>query len=86
MANLDRHPLLGTTDSRNFRIYRTKFPAIFRFNGQLFQEHFNIDTNVQEWIEITPELAEPWLKAKDVAMDSGALRPPEPQDFNERYL
>src|SRR4051812_1167331 len=35
--------LLGNGAHRNFKIYRTEFPAIFRFNGQLYQEFYDID-------------------------------------------
>lgn len=60
------HPLLGTKPSRKFKIYREDFPAIFRFNGQLFQEFYDIDQNESLWIEISPEYAERWLKVKEV--------------------
>lgn len=58
------HPLLGTKPSRHFKIYREEFPAIFRFNGVLYQEEHDIDANEIKFVEIVPELAEPWLAAK----------------------
>lgn len=54
--------LLGTRPSRNFKLYQTKFPAIFRFNGKLFMEHYNIDTMVNEWVEVSEEYVKRWLK------------------------
>lgn len=61
---MTRVGLLGLRPSREFKIYRTEFPAIFRFNGQLYQEHFDIDYNLNMWIEITEETAQRWLAAK----------------------
>jgi hypothetical protein len=54
--------LLGNSPTRHFKVYRTKFPAIFRFNGKLYMEHYNIDQNVKEWIQIEVAEAERWLK------------------------
>lgn len=56
--------LLGVKPSRNFKIYRTEFPAIFRFNGKLFQEEYDIDFDEDCWVEITEEEAMRWLEAK----------------------
>lgn len=56
--------LLGFVPVRNFKIYRSEFPAIFRFNGKLFQEHYNIDTMVDEWMEIDEAEAMRWLAAQ----------------------
>jgi len=36
-----RHPLLGNKDSRQFKIYRTEHPAVFRFNGIFYMEDFD---------------------------------------------
>lgn len=57
--------LLGMRPSRNFKIFRTDFPAIFRFNGKLYQEFYDIDTMEDSWVEITEEEAMRWLKTKD---------------------
>lgn len=57
-----RHPLLGIKDGRKFKIYREEFPAIFRFNGKLYQEEYDIDRNEHRWVEISPEYAERWVK------------------------
>ena len=56
--------LLGNGPRRQYKVYRTEFPAIFRFNGMLFQEHYNIDTMEDSWVEITEEDAMRWLEAK----------------------
>jgi hypothetical protein len=56
--------LLGTKPSRKFKIYREEFPAIIRFNGKLYQEHYNIDTMEDAFVEISEGEAERWLKAK----------------------
>ena len=56
--------LLGVRPSRQFKPYRMEFPAIFRFNGKLFQEFYDIDEARIIWVEISPEDAEPWLIAK----------------------
>jgi len=58
------HPLLGSKPSRHFKVYREEFPAIFRFNGALYQEDRDIDANQIEFVEIAPELAEPWLRVR----------------------
>lgn len=55
--------LLGMRPSRKFKIYREEFPAIFRFNGALYQEHYSIDLNEHEWIEISEEDAKRWLNS-----------------------
>lgn len=60
----DQPGLLGVRPSRQFKIYRSEFPAIFRFDGKLYQEHYNIDTMVDEWVEITEDEAIRWLKAE----------------------
>lgn len=57
--------LLGIGLSRNFKIFRTEFPAIFRFNGRLYQEFYDIDTDENLWVEINVETAKRWLKAKE---------------------
>lgn len=59
--------LLGLKVSRKFKIYREAFPAIFRFNGQLFQEEYDIDAGENRWVEITEETAERWLRTREVA-------------------
>lgn len=59
-----RHPLLGVRDSRQFKTYRTEFPAIFRFNGQLYQEAYNIGSGEERFIPIEPEHAEQWLRER----------------------
>lgn len=56
--------LLGMTPSRNFKIYRTDFPAIFRFNGKLFMEQVNTATMEDRWVEISEKAAGRWLKTK----------------------
>jgi hypothetical protein len=56
--------LLGLRPSRKFKILREQHPAIFRFNGQLFMEDYNIDQNVDLWIPIPEEYAQQWLKSK----------------------
>ncbi len=63
---LDGPPgLLGMRPSRNFKIYRREFPAIFRFNGVLFQEFFDIDNNETKFLGITEEAAKRWLLLRD---------------------
>lgn len=62
--------LLGREPSRNFKIFRTGFPAIFRFNGILYQEHFDIDTNKHEWVEISEAQAQPLLYKSLPSQDS----------------
>jgi len=59
----ERHPLLGNKDSRKFKIYREEFPAIFRFDGKIFSEGFDIDHDEIKFQEVTPEWAEEQLKA-----------------------
>lgn len=56
--------LYGVTPSRKFKIYREEFPAIFRFDGGLYQEFYDIDANIALWREITEEEALRWLAAK----------------------
>ena len=56
--------LLGMKPSRNFKIYRTEFPAVFRFDGRLFQERFDVDANEVLWVEIDEPEALPWLLSK----------------------
>lgn len=56
-----RHPLLGAKDSRQFKIYQNEWPAVFRFNGRLYSEYYNIDQDETVWREIPPELAERFL-------------------------
>lgn len=55
---------LGVKRSRKFKIYREAFPAIFRFDGQLYQELYDIDANETKWVEISVEHAERWLNAQ----------------------
>lgn len=62
MAAAEPFGLLGMRPSRNFKIFRIDFPAIFRFNGKLYQEFHNIDTMEDSWVEITEEEAMRWLK------------------------
>lgn len=57
--------LLGNKPSRNFKIFRTDHPAIFRFNGRLYMEFFDIDVNQHVWTEIGESEAMRWLKAKE---------------------
>jgi hypothetical protein len=59
-----RHPLLGVRDRRKFKIFRSEFPAIFRFNGRLFEECFDIDGNKDRFVEITPEYAQHLLETR----------------------
>jgi len=61
------HSLLGNGPSRNYKIYRTEFPAIFRFNGRMFIESFGTDEDDISFTEIEPEQAAPWLKGKESA-------------------
>lgn len=56
--------LLGIKPSRNFKIFRSEFPAIFRFNGKLFMEHYDINTGEDRWEEISEEYAHRWVAAK----------------------
>ena len=56
--------LLGNRPSRKFKVFRETFPAIFRFDGELYQEEYDIDTMQNRWIQITPEQAERWLRAR----------------------
>lgn len=58
------HPLLGNKPSRRFAIYRTDFPGIFRFDGELFMEYYNADENRTVFLPIDPKTAEPFLEAK----------------------
>lgn len=58
--------LLGVKPSRNFKIYRTEFPAIFRFNGKLYQEFYDIVKNEELWLEMDEEEATHWLEAKEI--------------------
>jgi hypothetical protein len=67
-GQFEPHPLLGNGARRTFKLYRTEFPAIFRFDGKFFQEEYAIDTMEQKWIEITPETAERWLKSKEAPL------------------
>lgn len=53
--------LLGMKPSRNFKIFRTEFPAIFRFNGHLYQEIFDIYVEENLWVEIGESEAMRWL-------------------------
>jgi len=55
--------LLGTKPSRHFKIFREAEPAIFRFNGVLYIENFNLDANQFEFVSISEEGAAPWLAA-----------------------
>lgn len=50
--------LLGNGPSRRFKVYQTDFPAIFRFNGKLYQEFYDINEDQNFWIEIKEEDAE----------------------------
>lgn len=63
-GQFETHPLLGNGASRSFKLYRTEFPAIFRFDSKFFQEDYNISTGKYRWTEISPEFAERWLEAK----------------------
>lgn len=56
--------LLGYRPTRHFKIFQEKFPAIFRFNGKLFQEFYNIDANEYLWHEISEQDANRWLQIK----------------------
>lgn len=58
--------LLGNGPSRNFKIFRTHFPAVFRFNGKLYMENFDIDRNVSEFIEVSEENAEPLVRMRSM--------------------
>jgi hypothetical protein len=58
-----RHPLLGLRDSRQFKIFRTEYPAIFRFDGKLFSEEFDNDGDLQ-FTEVTAEWVEQELRAR----------------------
>lgn len=49
-----RPGLLGLRPSRHFKIYRQDFPAIFRFNGKLYEECFD-DYSQVEWREISED-------------------------------
>lgn len=51
--------------SRNFEIFRTEWPAIFRFNGKLFQEEHDIDRDDVRWMEIREDTAQRWLNAME---------------------
>jgi hypothetical protein len=62
--------LLGNAPSRKFKIYREEFPSIFRFDGRLYMEDFDIDSNQQRWIEISEEYAQTWLKASSPKPES----------------
>lgn len=59
--------LLGMRPSRQFKIYRTEFPAIFRFNGKLYQENYIIDNDDFAFVEIDVAEAQRWLRAKEDA-------------------
>ena len=54
--------LLVIKSSRNFKIFSLKFPAICRFNGVLYQEFYNIDTNESTWKEVIESDVRPWLE------------------------
>lgn len=54
--------LLGFKPSRHFKIYRSEFPAIFRFNGKLYQEFYDIDNDQELWVVISEEVAEHLLR------------------------
>jgi len=60
----DKPGLLGMRPSRNFHIFRSDFPAIFRFNGKLFREETNTLTGEDRWREISEETAMRYLKSK----------------------
>jgi hypothetical protein len=57
--------LLGLRPSRQFKIYRTEFPAIFRFNGRLYQENYDIDNDDFAFVQIDVAEAQRWLRAKE---------------------
>jgi hypothetical protein len=57
--------LLGNKPSRKFKIYREEFPAIFRFNGKLFQEFYDDVIDERLWVEIDEQTAERLLRAKE---------------------
>ena len=44
--------ILGQKPTRQFKVYQTKYPAIFRFNGKLYVEE------VDQWVEIKEKDAE----------------------------
>lgn len=67
-----RHPLLGMRDSRHIKVFREEFPAIFRFNGRLFIESFDIEQDVDQFVEVSPERAEYWLNNNLSSSDSDA--------------
>jgi hypothetical protein len=50
--------LLGNGPSRRFKVYQTDFPAVFRFNGKLYQEFRDVDVEQSLFIEIKEEDAE----------------------------
>lgn len=63
-GQFETHPLLGNGANRSFKLYRTEFPAIFRFDGQLYMEHFDIDHDVEGFLKVKPEHVEHLLEAK----------------------
>ena len=56
--------LLGMKPGRNFKIFRTEFPAVFRFNGRLYQEIFDVITCEVLWVEVNEEDATKLLTVK----------------------
>lgn len=56
--------LLGMRPARTFKIFETDFPAIFRFDGKLYMENFDIDRNEHRWVEISEEHAMHYLRRK----------------------
>lgn len=47
---------------RKFIIHREEFPAIFYFDGEFFQEEYDIDNMRDLWVRISPDDAQRWLK------------------------
>lgn len=56
--------LLGNGPSRHVKVFREEFPAVIRFNGVLYMEEFDIDSNQHMFIEISEEVAEGLLRAR----------------------
>ena len=67
------HPLLGVKPSRKFKIYREKFPAIFRWEGRLYMEMHNIDSDEIIFTQISPEHAARWLESKSRSRNGQGL-------------
>ena len=70
--------LLGIKISRQFKIYRSEFSAIFRFSGKLYMEVYDTVEDTTGWEEVDEAMALHFLEAKDLTRaDQPDLTPEE---------